>query len=146
MTIKFQRAPNLKPPPVCRKAPPWPAPTRMPRGLIVLNYRYEVKPYDQPQVNNCGATVLTLGEGNTWQNDSDDCGPGQPFAVLNYNLDDDTYDITLSVNFALGVGIAWGDDEIPAPTWAPFHLDLIMPAPYDPYWQWESCRVQLDPL
>jgi len=146
MTIKFQAAANLKPPPVCRKTPPWPIPTRLARGLLCVHYSYEAKPYDQDPIKNVGIDILTPTGDNSWINDASLCGPGQPAIELTYDPETDTYDLNLQINFSIGVGIVYDATAIPAPTAAPFHLDIRPIMEDDPYWQWGISTAQVDPL
>jgi len=143
MTIKFQRAPNLKPPPVCRKAPPWPAPTRLPRGFLQLSYHYELQDDDGHNIKNVGTLRLSPAGENYWSFEPTDPIYGKVAVNFWYDPGTDTCKIEFNIVWTEMIGSYWIDEDMPNPAKPPFGLDEILIFIDDPHWLWEHCHVSI---
>jgi hypothetical protein len=143
MTIKFQRAPNLKPPPVCRKAPPWPAPTRLPRGFLTASYQYELTDDEGHTIKNVGTLRLSPTGENYWEFVPADPIYGRVTVNFWYWEEPQTCRIDLNIVWTETIGSYWFLDDIPVPTNPPFAIDEILIFIEDPHWLWATCRVSI---
>jgi len=136
MSNRYTKPSSLKPPAICRKTPPWPAPTRFPHGLLLLSYAYEVWDDGGHQIKNIGQLILTPIEEpeQEWQSEISPDQRTIPGAYLHHETDAPTLEIGIGWEPIEGWPIASQDLEYPVPAAPPFTVDAILPsAPLPPY-------------
>jgi hypothetical protein len=121
MSNKFSTPTNLKAPPVCRVAPPWPTPTRLPRGVLTLIYNYQVSDGEARTITNVGTLLLQPTLDGQWNNDPDVSIPGVPYAVFTWDPEGNWTQLVLEINFEPGLGIEFTSEQITLNATPPFH-------------------------
>jgi hypothetical protein len=119
MTLKFGKPAALRPPPVCKKMPPWPSDLRRPVGILLLTYSFRVvAPWlDWP----AGAWHREQGsiklypftdepENDYWLSETPRI---EPFGTYQFNAETQTEAATVGQNFVLGYGMTFETESLP---------------------------------
>jgi hypothetical protein len=145
MSNKYQTKTGIRPPGICKKAPPWPAPTRLPRGQLMLTYEYFIWAWSGGKFQNTGMQVLRQTSETVWEDYLTDYPACVPHSVFTYDEDADTTQLYMLINLRSGLSVEFTSRLWPTPLEPPFiWSELINGEPED---QFKSayCIARIEP-